>query len=186
MIARAKVLMVGAAMAGGLVVVSTIGSTALATVDLGGATKVLTDGSAIAINMVTLLVSFQLLVNTHIGWRTLLPGAAAGGFGLFVLQILGTWYMTKTIERATNLYGTFAVAFGLLVWIALLARVVLLAAEVNVVWSKHLWPRSLTGRHLGEPDHLALADAVARESLSDDLVVSTTVPPAGDERPLPG
>ena len=47
---------------------------------------------------------------------------------------------------------------GLLSWFFLLAQLVLLAAEVNVVLQRRLWPRSLTGE-LTRADRLALRRA---------------------------
>ena len=40
-------------------------------------------------------------------------------------------------------YGGLAVVIGLLSWLYLQAQVTLLAAEVDVVLARHLWPRSL-------------------------------------------
>ena len=39
---------------------------------------------------------------------------------------------------------------------SLVVQLFVLATEVNVVRSKALWPRSLTGRSLGEPDARAI------------------------------
>ena len=71
------------------------------------------------------------------------------------------------ILDASDVYGTFAVVFGLLVWIALLARVTLLANEVNVVRAKRLWPRSVAGAHPTEADRRATEEAMHRELLVD-------------------
>ena len=43
-------------------------------------------------------------------------------------------------------YGLFAIVLGALGWIFLQARVVVYAAEVNVVRREGLWPRSLVGQ----------------------------------------
>ena len=44
---------------------------------------------------------------------------------------------------ASDTYGTFNLVIGLLTWLALQARIVLYAAEINVVLELRLWPRSL-------------------------------------------
>ncbi len=46
------------------------------------------------------------------------------------------------MRHLSNLYGTFATVLGLIWWIALVAVVTVVAAEVNVVLARHLWPRS--------------------------------------------
>jgi YihY family inner membrane protein len=129
----------------------------------------------IAVNTTALVICFELLVASRIGLRRLLPGAFGGGLAMFALQFLGTYYMAIVVARAGAFYGTFAAAIGLLVWIGLQARIVLMANEINVVVAKELWPRSLTGRQLGPADRRALDDAVARESMSESLSVTTEV-----------
>jgi uncharacterized BrkB/YihY/UPF0761 family membrane protein len=53
------------------------------------------------------------------------------------------------VRSTSDTYGMFALVIGLLVWLHLGALVVLLATELNVVLSRHLWPRGLT-REAGE------------------------------------
>ena len=84
-----------------------------------------------------------MLVHVEIGWRDLAPGGVVGGVVLWVLQLIGATYLTRVIVGASDVYGPFATMFGLLVWIALLARATLLASEINVVRARRLWPRSL-------------------------------------------
>ena len=79
----------------------------------------------------------------RIGFRTLLPGALIGGTLLWLLQLIGGTYVTRVVANASDVYGAFAGVFGLLIWIALLARVVLLSGELNVVLNRHAWPRTL-------------------------------------------
>ena len=44
---------------------------------------------------------------------------------------------------AANPTGTFATVIGLLTWLYLGARIVVYAAEINVVLTRRLWPRSI-------------------------------------------
>ena len=106
-----------------------------------------------AVNTLSLLAAFTFLTVARPAWRVLLPGAVAGGVALFVLQLGGTWYVSQFVKDASDTYGTFATVIGLLTWLALQARVVLYAAEINVVLDGHLWPRSLTDDDpLNKPD----------------------------------
>lgn len=133
--------------------------------------------AAATINSGALLVCFELLTSARLGIRRLLPGAIGGGVALVALQFFGTWYLTRVVTRAGAFYGTFAATIGLLVWIGLQARILLLASEVNVVRAKQLWPRSLSGRRLGPADERALSDLVAREAMSEHIVVDTNLHP---------
>ena len=49
-------------------------------------------------------------------------------------------------------YGMFAIVLGALGWIFLQARVVVYAAEVNVVRRDRLWPRSLVSAPESDDD----------------------------------
>ncbi len=75
----------------------------------------------------------------------------------------GRGYISGLVIDAKPLYGSFAAVVGLLIWMALLARVLLYAGEVNVVVSKRLWPRSLTGRKLTEADEQSFDEISSRE-----------------------
>jgi uncharacterized BrkB/YihY/UPF0761 family membrane protein len=105
--------------------------------------RVATTLGTAAINSAALLVGFRLLTAADLKWRTVLPGAVVGGAVLVVLQVVGGWYLTRVVSGAGDTYGTFAAVIGLLTWLALQARVVLYAAEINVVLALRLWPRPL-------------------------------------------
>ena len=84
--------------------------------------------------------------------------------------------MSVTRSRgASNVYGTFALVIGLLVWIALGAQLTLYCAEINVVRRPaRLWPRSLTQPPLTEADRQVLrAGALAeRRRLEEHIEVT--------------
>lgn len=133
---------------------------------LGGGGRVLGALVAIAVNMVVLTVGFRVLVKSDVGWRPLVPGGVLGGFTLWLLQLVGAEYVARVVVDASEVYGTFAVMFGLLAWIALLARVILLANEVNVVRARQLWPRSvLDGAPPSEGDRRAAEESRRRDLL---------------------
>lgn len=126
--------------------VAVVGATALTSLaafgDLPGLQRLAGVLFAVAVNVLLLGISFELLTERRLGPRTILPGAVAGGVGLWVLQVIGGTYVEWVVADASNIYGTFATVFGLLVWLALLARVVLLANEVNVVLHDRAWPKT--------------------------------------------
>src|SRR5205823_12148731 len=85
----------------------------------------------------------------------LLPGVGFAGLGWLVLESLGGRYVDHTVAGASPIYGTFALVIGLLSWFWLGSQLLLVAAEANVVLSRHLWPRALSG-DLEPADRFAL------------------------------
>ena len=113
------------------------------------------------INGFVFLVVFQVLTSQHQRWRELAAGAAVGGVGYTALQAIGHWYVNRSINGATDTYGTFAIVIGLLSWLYLLGQFTLLAAEVNVVRARRLWPRSIFPPKLTPADRQSMV-AIAR------------------------
>lgn len=170
------------AILGTAVLVVTIGTPLLLALPLPTLASALTVLAGTALAVGVLLLAFQLLTAVRIPWRSLLPGAIVGGVLLTLLNALGGIYLSRVVARAGNLYGTFAVVIGLFVWIAMFARLVLIAYEVNVVADRRLWPRSTSGRNLGPADLRALRELVTREALVAGQQVTSVVEelPTGD------
>ena len=51
--------------------------------------------------------------------------------------------MARALKGASEAYGVFGLVLGLVAWIYLLALVIVIAAEINVVSRAQLWPRAL-------------------------------------------
>jgi len=127
---------------------------------------------SLAVNGAVLLAAFALLTARPRHVRDLLPGVALAAVGTLALQSAGAWYLEYTVTRASDTYGTFALVIGLLSWFLLLANLLVLSAEVNVVRCWRLWPRSLTGT-LESADRLAMrrTAASARQDERQEIVV---------------
>jgi membrane protein len=123
---------------------------------------------AICLNITVLTVAFRVLTQEDLPWRNFYAGGVMGGIALWILQLIGATYVGRVVRGASDVYGAFAVIFGLLVWIALLARVTLLASEINVVLTKQLWPRSLSGGIATEGDRRAVVQTTRRAALVTD------------------
>jgi len=138
-------------------------------------------GGSFLLNLLLLLLMFQVLTGTRLRWRWLLPGAALGALGWSVLQTVGVQLVNHQLERANLLYGVFAVVLVLLGWLYLSTQLVLYAAEINVVLARRLWPRSLLQPPLTEPDRQVLT-ALARteERRPEQRVQVTFLPETGD------
>jgi YihY family inner membrane protein len=127
--------------------------------------QVLAIAASLAGNVIVFLTLFALLTPSRPALRALLPGVALAAVGLLALQTVGGFYVDRTITGADATYGVFALVIGLLSWFFLAAHLVLIAAEVNVVLARRLWPRSLTGT-LTSADERAfrrLAEATRRD-----------------------
>ena len=62
-----------------------------------------------------------------------------------ILQVVGGIYIGHVFKHTKDTYGLFGIVIALLVWLHLGAQMTLYAAEVNVVTTRKLWPRSLLG-----------------------------------------
>jgi membrane protein len=131
---------------GGTLVAATIAAGAATGGGIDAAAqRALAIAGSLAVNTIVFLTVFALLTPERPGVRALLPGVALAAAGLLLLQSLGGWYVDRTVTEADATYGVFALVIGLLSWFFLAAHLVLVAAEVNVVLARRLWPRSLTG-----------------------------------------
>jgi membrane protein len=129
-------------------------------------------GLALLANLAVFLAAFGLLTARPMRILELLPGVTLAAIGALALQSAGSWYVERTVARASEIYGTFALVIGLLSWFWLFAHLLLLAAEVNVVLRRRLWPRSLTGE-LEVADRSALrrtAEAMRQDERQEILV----------------
>jgi membrane protein len=143
LVKRLRGLAMLAVVGAGTIAGSAVAAVATQLNDLAWLARVATALGTIAVNAASLLLGFRLLTVARKPWRVLLPGAIAGGVVLSLLQSLGGWYLTRVVAGASDTYGTFNLVIGLLTWLALQARIVLYAAEVNVVHAHHLWPRTM-------------------------------------------
>jgi YihY family inner membrane protein len=89
-------------------------------------------------------LAFRTLTIAEVGWKDTWLGALVASILYQLLQALGSFYVEHVVQRASALYGTFALVIGLLSWIYLGATLTLYAAEVNVVAFRRLWPRSFS------------------------------------------
>jgi membrane protein len=128
---------------------------------------------ALAANAIVFLAVFGLLTSGPLRVRQLFPGVTVAAAGSLLLQAVGGWYVDLTIVDASDTYGTFALVIGLLSWFWLGSHLLLIAAELNVVLHRRLWPRSLTGP-LEPADRRALerAAAAARQDARQRIVVT--------------
>ena len=139
---------------------------------------------SLLINVAMFLAVFRLLTDAAVTSRELWPGILLAAVTWEVLQALGGIYIGHVVRGSGPTYGSFAVVIGLLVWLYLGARVVVYAAETNVVLARGLWPRSLT-EVPGPADRRARAALAKTEERDDHETVDVTFHPAADDRSDP-
>jgi YihY family inner membrane protein len=118
--------------------------------------------ASLVLNVALLLAAFRMTTVRTVPTRQLLIGAVIGGVAWTVLQGVGGYLVGHQLRHANEIYGFFATVLGLMSWIFLGARVLLYAAEANVVLARRLWPRSLVQPPLTAADKRTLA-AIARQ-----------------------
>jgi YihY family inner membrane protein len=134
-----------------------------------GAVAVLA-GIAVAflLNVALFMTAFKLLTAIELSWRELLPGVIVAAVFWQLLQHLGGYYIDHELKRTGPLYGVFAFVLGLLAWLYLGAQMTILAAEINVVKVRRLWPRSFFSDPLLDADRRALTSSAEVEERLDE------------------
>ena len=142
--ARGRALLLLAVFGLGTLAATGLGALGTIGASFGVAWKVAAIAGSTLINFVLFWVGFRLMTVRDVSWRALRGGAIAAAIAYEGLQLVGGYYVGHVLKHANNTYGTFGFVLGLLSWIYLATHVTLLAAEGNVVASRHLWPRSFS------------------------------------------
>jgi YihY family inner membrane protein len=181
----------------GSVVLVTLGAAVVAaavvagvSASLGSYASVVGTIAAALLNVATMLIVFRALTVAHVTWREVLPGAVLAGVMWTALQAVGGYIVGSKVSGAGDVYGLFAVVLGLLSWLYLGAQLTVLSAEVNVVLSRRLWPRSLFPPPTVPEDERALTLQAREEETLTSERVSVDFDPASErervEDPHPG
>jgi membrane protein len=146
-----------------LVIVSTITA---GLVTAGGASILAILGgvlAALTVNLLLFFTAFRLLTAADVETRDLLPGVIFGAIVWQILQHAGGLYVDHVIRHAKETSGFFALVLGMLAWLYLGAQVTVIAAEINVVRARRLWPRSFFSDRLLDADKRALTSSAEVE-----------------------
>ncbi len=129
---------------------------------------------ALAVNLLLFFSVFRLLTSDEVATRDLIPGVVVGAVLFQILQHVGGIYVDHVLRHAKQTSGLFAFVLGLLTWLYLAGQITLLAAELNVVRARRLWPRSFFSDPLLDADRRALtSSAEAEERVSEENVQVT-------------
>ena len=129
-----------------LFIVATLAS-GLVTGGLGHGLVVKVTGIVLSLllNFGLFFAAFRLMTSRTVSSRELRSGVIVAGVLWEILQAVGGYYIGHVFKKSTSTYGTFGLVIALLVWLHLGAQVTLYSAEINVVLTRRLWPRSLFG-----------------------------------------
>lgn len=136
--------------------------------------KALSMAGTVLMSVAVFSFAFRSLTVARVSWRDVLPGAIFAAVAWTVLLLLGNWLVERQIGRASAVYGFFAIVIGLLAWISLVAQLFLLAAEINVVRARRLWPRTLLAPPLADEDREVLASQAEEEKARPEERVDVT------------
>ncbi|CAI9411419.1 YihY/virulence factor BrkB family protein [Nocardioides sp. T2.26MG-1] len=90
-----------------------------------------------------LAVLFQFGTARSHDFRSALPGAFTVAILWQTLQYIGALYVTKVLTETNSMNKTFGLVLGLIGILYIAAVMGVLGIEVNVVITRHLWPRAL-------------------------------------------
>jgi membrane protein len=155
-------------------------------IQFDGSVALLVTAAAAVVNAAIFIIAFRIATATKLSVREVAPGAIVAAVIWQLLQLFGTAYVTNVVRDASITYGVFAVVLGLLAWIFLAAIVVVVSVEINVVRTKHLYPRALLtpftdNVDLTRADQRAYTDAATAQGHKGFQSVNVTFDHEGQE-----
>jgi YihY family inner membrane protein len=135
-------------------------------------------------NVALFALAFRVLTSQDLRWDDVWPGALVAGLAWTILQAIGGYIVSHQLRNASQTYGTFATVIGLMAWLYLGAQMTFVAAEVNVVRRRRLWPRSIVQPPLTDADQRALTYYAKQEERRPEESVDVrmhTPPQHGDD-----
>ena len=94
----------------------------------------------IVVNSLLYWASFAILTPRSAPPASLIPGAIAGSVAFTALITVGTGLVTHQLKNASNTYGTFGSVIGIVIFLLLLSKLSIYAAELNPVLNRRLSP----------------------------------------------
>jgi membrane protein len=131
--------------------------------------------ASLTLYVVLFALAFRVLTTEDLSWADVWPGAAVAAIAWTILQAIGGYIVSHQLQGASQTYGTFATVIGLMAWLFLAAQMTFLAAEINVVRGRRLWPRSVVQPPLTEADRRALTYYAKQEERRPEEEVDVRV-----------
>ncbi|MGZ4176118.1 MAG: YihY/virulence factor BrkB family protein [Solirubrobacteraceae bacterium] len=138
---------------------------------------------ALVVNFALFFAAFRLMTARVIPSRDLRIGVIVAGVTWTILQALGGYFIGHVLNKQSDAGKTFGLVIALLVWLHLGAQLMLYSAEINVVVTRRLWPRSLFGPPVAPADKRTLRalakveERSAEQQVDVEFTTPTKVPP---------
>jgi membrane protein len=122
---------------------------------------------SLLLNCALFLAAFRLMTADTVPTRSLWIGVVVAAVFWELLQVVGGIYVGHVEKHWTGTYASIGFVIGLLVWLHLGSQMTLYAAEINVVLTRKLWPRSLFGPPASPADEETLTALAKVEERHD-------------------
>jgi membrane protein len=110
---------------------------------LGGAfAYVATIALSLLLNIGLFWLGLRLATAPEVRTRELRLSAILAAIAWQILQLVGGYFIGHQL-KSNSAYGVFGIVLGLLAWFYLQAQLTLYVAELNVVRTRRIWPRSM-------------------------------------------
>lgn len=119
-------------------------------------------------NVALYFVAFRVLTPDEVETRRLLPGAIVGGGGFTFLTTVGTALVQHQLKHVNATYGAIGSVIGVIVYLGLLAKLSVYAAELNPVLHRHLYPRALPTTEPTDADYQVIYDLTHQQTRRED------------------
>ncbi len=168
---------------GALFIVSTIVTGAVSSTFGGIGAKIGGYVVSLLVNGGLFFAAFRLMSGEGVTNRDLRAGTITASVLWTFLQSIASVYLH---HAGGGSYGAFAAVIPLIIWLHLGGQVFMYSAEVNVVTSRKLWPRSFFGPPVAPADREALTALAKVEERSEEQQVDVaftepaTPAPTGD------
>lgn len=120
-------------------------------------TAIISNLVSAAIIWLTLIALVRIAIPGKQKLRDYATGSAMAAVLIQIIEIAGNLILKNELKKLSGVYGTFALALGLIFWVYLLTEVTFYGIEIDSVKKLRLYPRSLT-RELTLPDEIAMSD----------------------------
>jgi YihY family inner membrane protein len=130
---------------------------------------------SLLLDVALFVVAFRLLTSRKVSTREVRGGALLAGISFFVLQQVSALIISRYLSGAKSTYGNFAVVITMLWWFYLQAQITLLGAQLNVVLTERLHPRSLFGGPSTDADRRALEAYAEARAYHDEEDVDVRI-----------
>ncbi len=163
---------------GALFIVSTIVTGAVSSTFGGIAAKLAGYVISLIVNGALFFAAFRLMTDDDVASRELRTGTIVAAILWTFLQAIASVYLH---HASGGSYGVFAAVIPLIIWLHLGGQVFMYSAEVNVVTSRRLWPRSFFGPPVAPADRETLTALAKVEERSEEQQIDVAFvdpPPA--------